>query len=301
MPVRSDGAASSSDSLALAYSNSKPTMSRPTPTATPFVGRFAGVVVVPMNAVASANAGAARRHSSEQQSTIQDANGAYRMIRSVGRSNSHGSAVERRTGRCCAAASASSPRQRSVRTSRSGTKRSTFRRSCSPKLAALGLMGIQFPEEYGGAAMSSVDYCICIEELARVDPSICLSVAAHNGLGAAHIAAFGTEEQKQQLSGAARAGRKAGRLGAHRGLVRQRRGGDADDGGARGRLLGHQRHEAIHHPRPLRRSHRRDGGDQPRARGAAASPPSSSSAARPGSAPARRKTSWGCAPAKRAK
>jgi alkylation response protein AidB-like acyl-CoA dehydrogenase len=68
----------------------------------------------------------------------------------------------------------------------------------TPKLAALGLMGIQFPEAYGGAAMSSVDYCICIEELARVDPSICLSVAAHNGLGAAHIAAFGTEEQKRR-------------------------------------------------------------------------------------------------------
>jgi alkylation response protein AidB-like acyl-CoA dehydrogenase len=65
-----------------------------------------------------------------------------------------------------------------------------------PKLAALGLMGIQFPEELGGAAMSAIDYCICIEELARVDPSICLSVAAHNGLGAAHIAAFGTDEQK---------------------------------------------------------------------------------------------------------
>src|SRR5919109_1382533 len=67
-----------------------------------------------------------------------------------------------------------------------------------PHLAALGLMGIQFPETYGGAAMSSVDYCICIEELARVDPSVCLSVAAHNGLGAAHIAAFGTEEQKRR-------------------------------------------------------------------------------------------------------
>src|SRR3954469_401296 len=67
-----------------------------------------------------------------------------------------------------------------------------------PKLAALGLMGIQFPDAYGGAAMSSVAYCICIEELARVDPSVCLSVAAHNGLGAAHIAAFGTEEQKQK-------------------------------------------------------------------------------------------------------
>ncbi len=67
-----------------------------------------------------------------------------------------------------------------------------------PKLAALGLMGIQFPEEYGGAAMSPIDYCICIEELARVDPSVCLSIAAHNGLGTAHIAAFGTEEQKRK-------------------------------------------------------------------------------------------------------
>ena len=68
----------------------------------------------------------------------------------------------------------------------------------TPKLASLGLMGIQISEQYGGAAMSSVDYCICIEELARVDPSVCLSVAAHNGLGAAHIAAFGTEEQKRR-------------------------------------------------------------------------------------------------------
>ena len=68
----------------------------------------------------------------------------------------------------------------------------------TPKLAALGLMGIQFPEAYGGAAMSSVDYCICIEELARVDPAVCLSIAAHNGLGSAHIFLFGTEEQKQR-------------------------------------------------------------------------------------------------------
>jgi alkylation response protein AidB-like acyl-CoA dehydrogenase len=66
------------------------------------------------------------------------------------------------------------------------------------RCAELGLMGIQFPEQYGGAAMSSVDYCICIEELARVDPSVCLSVAAHNGLGAAHIAMFGSEEQKHR-------------------------------------------------------------------------------------------------------
>ena len=43
-------------------------------------------------------------------------------------------------------------------------------------------MGIQFPEQWGGAAMSAIDYCICLEELARVDPSVALSVAAHNGL-----------------------------------------------------------------------------------------------------------------------
>jgi len=73
-----------------------------------------------------------------------------------------------------------------------------FPRALLATCAELGLMGIQFPEQYGGAAMSSVDYCICIEELARVDPSVCLSIAAHNGLGASHIAMFGTEDQKQQ-------------------------------------------------------------------------------------------------------
>jgi alkylation response protein AidB-like acyl-CoA dehydrogenase len=67
-----------------------------------------------------------------------------------------------------------------------------------PKLAALGLMGIQFPEQYGGSAMSPVDYCICIEELARVCPAIALSVAAHNGLCSSHIAMFGSETQRQQ-------------------------------------------------------------------------------------------------------
>jgi alkylation response protein AidB-like acyl-CoA dehydrogenase len=77
-------------------------------------------------------------------------------------------------------------------------ERQHFPMDLVPKLAALGLMGIQFPEEFGGAAMSSVDYCIVIEELARVDPSVCLSVAAHNGLGAAHIAMFGTDEQKHK-------------------------------------------------------------------------------------------------------
>jgi alkylation response protein AidB-like acyl-CoA dehydrogenase len=68
-----------------------------------------------------------------------------------------------------------------------------------PKMADLGLMGIQFPIEHGGSGMSAVDYCICLEEIARVDPSISLSLAAHNGLGAAHIAMFGSVAQKRRF------------------------------------------------------------------------------------------------------
>ena len=74
-------------------------------------------------------------------------------------------------------------------------------------------MGIQFPEEYGGAGMSAIDYCICIEELARVDPAVALSVAAHNGLCAAHIALFGTEQQKQQYLVPLARGEKIGAWG----------------------------------------------------------------------------------------
>jgi alkylation response protein AidB-like acyl-CoA dehydrogenase len=67
-----------------------------------------------------------------------------------------------------------------------------------PKLASLGLMGITIPEALGGAGMSAVDYCIAIEELARVDPSIALSVAAHNGLAVAHLNLFGSDEQRRR-------------------------------------------------------------------------------------------------------
>jgi len=78
------------------------------------------------------------------------------------------------------------------------------------KLAALGLLGIQFPEQYGGAGMSAIDYCICIEELARVDPGIALSVAAHNGLCCAHIFLFGSEAQKHQYLPPLTRGQKIG-------------------------------------------------------------------------------------------
>lgn len=74
-----------------------------------------------------------------------------------------------------------------------------FPGSLLTKLADLGLTGIQFPEALGGSGMSAVDYCICIEELARVEPGVALSVAAHNGLCSAHIFLFGTEEQKTRF------------------------------------------------------------------------------------------------------
>jgi alkylation response protein AidB-like acyl-CoA dehydrogenase len=82
-----------------------------------------------------------------------------------------------------------------------------------PRLAELGLLGIQIPEAYGGAGMSAVDYCIAIEELARVDPGVALSVAAHNGLCSAHIFMFGTEAQKQHFLAPLARGEKIGAWG----------------------------------------------------------------------------------------
>ncbi len=73
-----------------------------------------------------------------------------------------------------------------------------FPEELRPQLAELGLMGILFPEEYGGAGMGYVEYATIIEEIARVCGSVGLSVAAHNSLCSNHIYQFGTEEQKQK-------------------------------------------------------------------------------------------------------
>ncbi|MGI8919541.1 MAG: acyl-CoA dehydrogenase [Pyrinomonadaceae bacterium] len=67
-----------------------------------------------------------------------------------------------------------------------------------PKLAELGLMGVIFPEEYGGAGMGYIEYATIIDELSRVDGSVGISVAAHNSLCSNHIYEFGNEEQKQK-------------------------------------------------------------------------------------------------------
>src|SRR5258708_32616345 len=68
-----------------------------------------------------------------------------------------------------------------------------------PKLGELGLLGVLFPEEYGGAALGYVEYATAIEELSRVDGSVGISVAAHNSLCSNHIFQYGTEAQKQNF------------------------------------------------------------------------------------------------------
>lgn len=65
------------------------------------------------------------------------------------------------------------------------------------KMGELGLMGIVFPEEYGGAGMDTVCYAIAVEELSRVCASTGITLAAHVSLGAYPIYAFGNEEQKR--------------------------------------------------------------------------------------------------------
>ncbi|HEV2176412.1 MAG TPA: acyl-CoA dehydrogenase [Terriglobia bacterium] len=73
-----------------------------------------------------------------------------------------------------------------------------FPREILPQLAALGLMGVAFPAEYGGAGLGYVEYALIIEELSRVDGSVGIIVAAHNSLCAGHIFLAGTDEQKRR-------------------------------------------------------------------------------------------------------
>ena len=66
------------------------------------------------------------------------------------------------------------------------------------QLGALGWMGIPFPEEYGGAGADTLAYVLTIEELARIDSSVAITVAAHTSLGTQPIYLFGTEAQKRE-------------------------------------------------------------------------------------------------------
>lgn len=77
-------------------------------------------------------------------------------------------------------------------------KEERFPTELVPKLAAMGLLGIRIPEEYGGSGLDTTAYALCVEEIARVDGSIALTVASHNGLGTGHVLSFGSEDLKRR-------------------------------------------------------------------------------------------------------
>ncbi len=81
------------------------------------------------------------------------------------------------------------------------------------QLGELGFLGILVPEEYGGAGLGYVEYAVIIEELSKVDPSIGLSVAAHNGLCTNHINRFANEIQKKKYLPDLASGKKIGAWG----------------------------------------------------------------------------------------
>jgi alkylation response protein AidB-like acyl-CoA dehydrogenase len=87
---------------------------------------------------------------------------------------------------------------------------SEFPSALLPKLAELGLLGVLFPEQYGGAGMGYLEYVIAIEELARVDGSVGLIVAAHNSLCTNHIYKFGSEAQRKKYVVPLAKGKKLG-------------------------------------------------------------------------------------------
>ena len=73
-----------------------------------------------------------------------------------------------------------------------------FPREILAKAGDLGLMGVIFPEEYGGAGLGYTEYAIAVEELSRVDGSIGIAVAAHNSLCTNHLFQFGSERQRRE-------------------------------------------------------------------------------------------------------
>src|SRR5918998_6954827 len=81
------------------------------------------------------------------------------------------------------------------------------------QLGDLNLMGIPFPEEYGGAGADTLAYAIAVEELTRVDSSVAITLCAHTSLGTQPIYLFGTEEQKREWLPLLTSGQKLGAFG----------------------------------------------------------------------------------------
>jgi butyryl-CoA dehydrogenase len=81
------------------------------------------------------------------------------------------------------------------------------------KMAGIGLMGVPFPEEYGGAGFDTLAYAIAVEEISRADGSLGLTLAAHTSLGASPFYLFGTPEQKEKYLTPQAQGRMIGAFG----------------------------------------------------------------------------------------
>lgn len=90
---------------------------------------------------------------------------------------------------------------------------SRFPEETFKKMAELGLMGVPFPEEFGGAGADALSYAITIEEISRVCGSTGLSLAAHTSLGTAPIYEFGSEQQRRKYVPDLASGRKMGAFG----------------------------------------------------------------------------------------
>lgn len=88
-----------------------------------------------------------------------------------------------------------------------------FPHEIAKKLGEMGFLGITFPEEYGGANLSTLEYALIIEEISRVDPSVGLIVASHNGLCTNHICSFGNDDQKKKYLPDLVTGKKYGAWG----------------------------------------------------------------------------------------
>jgi alkylation response protein AidB-like acyl-CoA dehydrogenase len=84
----------------------------------------------------------------------------------------------------------------------------TFPREVVRQLGDLGLLGIAVPEAYGGAGLGALATAVVVEEVARHDGSLALTVASHNGLGQGHLLRFGTEAQRQRWLPDLASGRK---------------------------------------------------------------------------------------------
>jgi short-chain 2-methylacyl-CoA dehydrogenase len=89
----------------------------------------------------------------------------------------------------------------------------TFPYDIVAELADLGLMGLPIPEQYGGAGGDTVAYAIAVEELARVDSSVAITVAAHTSLGTMPILLYGSDEQRERWLPDLASGRKLAAFG----------------------------------------------------------------------------------------